>query len=47
MVVKGVSYVNPEGYLFRDQKKKLGLLKRIQKQITKFLLETTDFQFAN
>lgn len=47
MVVKGVPYHNPEEYLFRDQKKKLGLLKRIQKQITKFELESTDFQFAN
>jgi len=47
MVVKGVPYHNPEEYLFRDQKKKLGLLKRIQKQITKFELEITDFQFSN
>jgi transposase len=47
MVVKGVPYHNPEEYLFRDQKKKLGLLKRIQKQITKFELESTDFQFSN
>jgi len=47
MVVKGVPYHNQEEYLFRDQKKKLGLLKRIQKQITKFELESTDFQFAN
>ena len=47
MVVKGVPYHNPEEYLFRDQKKKLGLLKRIQKQINKFELESTDFQFAN
>jgi len=47
MVVKGVPYHNPEEYLFRDQKKKLGLLKRIQKQITKFELEITDFQFYN
>lgn len=47
MVVKGVPYHNPEEYLFRDQKKKIGLLKRIQKQITKFELESTDFQFAN
>ena len=38
MVVKRVPYQNPEEYLFRDQKKKLGLLKRIQKQITKFEL---------
>jgi len=47
MVVKRVPYQNPEEYLFRDQKKKLGLLKRIQKQITKFELESTDFQFVN
>jgi len=47
MVVKGVPYHNPEEYLFRDQKKKLGLLKRIQKQINKFELESTDFQFSN
>ena len=47
MVVKGLPYHNPEEYLFRDQKKKLGLLKRIQKQITKFELESSDFQFAN
>ncbi len=47
MVVKSIPYHNPEEYLFRDQKKKLGLLKRIQKQITKFELESTDFQFSN
>ena len=47
MVVKSVPYHNPEEYLFRDQKKKLGLLKRIQKQITKFELESSDFQFSN
>lgn len=47
MVVKGVPYHNPEEYLFRDQKKKLGLLKRIQKQITKFELESTGFQFTD
>ncbi|MCZ2129587.1 MAG: IS110 family transposase [Bacteroidia bacterium] len=36
MVVKGMQYINPEGYLFLDQKRKLGIVKRIQKQITKF-----------
>lgn len=36
MVVKGVPYVNPEGYLYLDQKRKLGLVKRIRKQIDKF-----------
>lgn len=36
MVVKGVQYENPEGYLYLDQKRKMGLVKRIQKQIDKF-----------
>ncbi len=31
MVVKEVPYINPEGYLFLDQKRKLGLVKRIKK----------------
>lgn len=42
MVVKGVPYVNPEGYLFLDQKRKLGLVKRIKKQIDKFGLTEDD-----
>ncbi|MGB0880139.1 MAG: IS110 family transposase [Polaribacter sp.] len=42
MVVKGVPYQNPEGYLFLDQKRKLGLVKRIQKQIDKFGLTDQD-----
>jgi transposase len=42
MVVKGVQYINPEGYLFLDQKRKLGLVKRIKKQITKFALTNED-----
>jgi transposase len=36
MVVKGVPNNNPAGYLFLDQKRKLGLVKRIKKQIDKF-----------
>lgn len=46
MVVKGVQYINPEGYLFLDQKRKLGIVKRIQKQIAKFELTADDLQFA-
>ncbi len=42
MVVKGVPYINPEGYLFLDQKRKLGLVKRIKKQIDKFGLTEHD-----
>lgn len=36
MVVKGIQYINPEGYLFLDQKRKLGMVSRIKKQIDKF-----------
>jgi hypothetical protein len=43
MVVKGVQYINPKGYLFLDQKRKLGVMKRIQKQIAKFELTVEDF----
>ncbi|WP_268036563.1 transposase [Algoriphagus sp. PAP.12] len=42
LVVKGVRYINPEGYLFLDQKRKLGLVKRIKKQINKFGLTEDD-----
>ncbi|MDQ3395500.1 MAG: IS110 family transposase [Bacteroidota bacterium] len=42
IVVKGEPYVNPEGYLFLDQKRKLGLVKRIKKQIDKFRLTNED-----
>ena len=42
MVVKGVQYENLKGYLYLDQKRKLGLSKRIRKQIDKFGLTTED-----
>lgn len=42
MVVKGIPYINPEGYLFLDQKRKLGLIKRIKKQIDKYGLTEND-----
>jgi transposase len=42
MVVKSVPYVNAEGYLFLDQKRRLGLVKRIRKQIDKFGLTNQD-----
>jgi transposase len=47
MVVKGVQYINPEGYLFLDQKRKLGIVKRIQKQIDKFALTNEDLKIIN
>ena len=46
MVVKGVQYINPEGYLFLDQKRKLGIVKRIQKQIDKFALTDEDLKIT-
>lgn len=46
MVVKGVPYNNPAEYLFLDQKRKLGLVKRIQKQIDKFALTADDLQIS-
>ena len=44
MVVKKTPYENPKGYLYLDQKRKLGLVKRIQKQINKFGLTSEDLQ---
>ena len=46
MVVKGIPYKNPEGYLFLDQKRKLGLVKRIQKQIKKYGVTSEDLDFS-
>lgn len=42
MVVKGTPYQNPEGYLYLDQKRKLGLVKRIRSQIEKYNLKPDD-----
>ena len=47
MVVKNIPYNNPEGYLFLDQKRKLGIVKRIQKQIDKFALTANDIKIAS
>ena len=38
MAVKNLPYKAPTDYLFLDEKRKLGLVKRIQKQIYKFAL---------
>jgi len=45
MIVKNKPY-NPKEYLYLDQKRKLGLVKRIQKQITKFELSKENFKFV-
>jgi hypothetical protein len=46
-VVNGVPYINPAGYLFLDQKRKLGIVKRIKKQIDKFDLTIEDLGITN
>lgn len=46
MVNKRTPYINPEGYLYLDQKRKLAVQKRIQNQITKFGLTKDDFGFV-
>lgn len=46
MVNKGTQYINPEGYLYLDQKRKLAVQKRIQNQINKFGLTVNEFTFA-
>lgn len=42
MIVKKIPYLPPTNYLFLDEKRKLGLVKRIKKQITKFELTNED-----
>jgi len=46
MIVKNKPYYNPIEYLYLDQKRKLGLVKRIQKQITKFDLKPEELGFV-
>jgi transposase len=46
MVTKNKAYHNPENYLFLDQKRKLGIVKRIQKQINKFGLKADEIDFS-
>lgn len=45
MIVKGTPYNNLVGYHYLDQKRKLGLVKRIRKQIDKFDLKPEDVGF--
>jgi transposase len=46
MVNKNIPYNNPEGYLYLDQKRKLGMVKRMQKQIDKFGITDQDVKLA-
>lgn len=46
MVTKGTTYNPPTKYLFNVEKRKLGMLKRIKKQIAKFELTNEDLGLA-
>lgn len=46
MLVKGVPYNPPTQYLFLDEKRRLGLVKRINKQITKFDIKPEQLGFV-
>jgi transposase len=45
MLVKGQNYNPPTQYMFLDEKRRLGLVKRIKKQITKFEIEPEQLGF--
>ncbi len=47
MILKKVPYKPPTDYLFLDQKRKLKLVARIKKSITKFDLKPSDIGFAD
>jgi hypothetical protein len=46
MVVKKIPYTPPTQYLYLDEKRKLGLARRIRKQIDKFGLTNEQLGFA-
>ena len=46
MITQKVAYKPPTEYLFLDQKRKQKLVEKIRKNITKFDLKPTDFNFA-
>ncbi|MCU0351636.1 MAG: IS110 family transposase [Flavobacterium sp.] len=46
MVVKNIQYTNPKEYLYLDQKRKLAVLKRMQKQVENYHFSIEDFNFA-
>lgn len=46
MVVKQIPYQPPTQYLFLDEKRKLGMVRRIRKQMDKFELNNADLGFV-
>ena len=47
MLVKGQNYGPPTQYMFLDEKRRMGLVKRLQKQITKFDIQPEQLGFTN
>ena len=45
MIVKNMQYINPENYLYLDQKRKLAVQKRLQKQVDNYHFSVNDFKF--
>lgn len=45
MIVKNMQYINPENYLYLDQKRKLAVQKRLQKQVDNYQFSVNDFNF--
>jgi transposase len=46
MITKGIKYAPPSPYVYLDEKRKLGLVKRIRKQIAKFDLSKEELGYA-
>ena len=47
MISKNVPYTPPTEYLFLDQKRKMGLVKRIKKQMSKFDIKPEEIGIGN
>jgi len=47
MITKKAEYKPPTEYLFVDQKRKMKVMERMKKNITKFDFKPEDFGFAN
>jgi len=47
MITKKVTYTPPKQYLFLDQKRKMGLAKRIRKQMTKYDIKPEEIGIGN
>lgn len=46
MVVKNIPYNKPKNYLYLDEKRKLGIVKRIRKQVSKLNLKPEELDFS-